>query len=193
MPSNPLTSRVNAWERVSGAIKSVSPYFVGGHHRMVRHTFDELDIDYRDILRHWHSDSKAYAAVDQLLHALNSGWVIDGHVHYREHPFSRMRRTMIYYFRLSRGEEIVIMPVINNPHIERLITISPLEFICINAQVQSEVEDRCIKTEFHDYGDETNVEKTVPEIKTDLQSDLHSIGDHPGRNRASGGRFQPVG
>lgn len=134
---------------------------------MVRDTFDDLGINYRDMLRHWHFGSEMYAGVDQLLHALNSGWVINTHVHYREHPFSKMRRTTIYYFRLSRAKEVVIMPVINNPRIERLITTSPLEFICINVQGQSKVEDQFIKTMFHGCGDEINVEKTVPEIETD--------------------------
>jgi hypothetical protein len=78
--------------------------------------------------RHWHPQSQAYAGSDCLLHALDCGWRV-GQVAHCSQCNSGNRRVLVYYFKLQRGDEALVMPVISNPYIERLLASSPLKIV----------------------------------------------------------------
>lgn len=74
-----------------------------------------------------------YVGGDQLVAALKAGWtlapVVTAHVHQL-----RGGAMSIYYFRLSRQDEVLTLSVIDNPFIQRLIVEGGLEVV---AQLQS--------------------------------------------------------
>jgi hypothetical protein len=78
---------------------------------------------YTETYQHWCPQSEKYAGGDQLLSAVRSGWVIDENTVYAEQDWkSGSRLVTIYHFVLTRGNKTMVMPVINNPFIERFIT-----------------------------------------------------------------------
>lgn len=83
-----------------------------------------------DVPRHWHSLSQVYAGGDCLLSALDCGWTVRQVVHCGQ-CHSGYRRSLVYYFELQRGDETLVMPVINNPFIERLLAGSLLEVVVV--------------------------------------------------------------
>ncbi len=84
---------------------------------------------YWRIVRHWHADSERYAGGDCLLTALHNGWVVSERVIADEHWHAGTRCVMVYYFELTRGDEIMTMPVITNPFVERLMAENALRVI----------------------------------------------------------------
>lgn len=70
--------------------------------------------------QHWHSGSGRYAGGDHLLTALTDGWELQRCLK-RDHTYDGMRAVTVYEFHLQRGEDQMVMPVINNPYIERFL------------------------------------------------------------------------
>ena len=72
--------------------------------------------------QHWNPDSECYAAASQLISALRNGWQL-------ALPEARMRQVdsggsrprTVYDFTLALNAEVMIMPVLSNPFIERYI------------------------------------------------------------------------
>ncbi|MBZ0290136.1 MAG: hypothetical protein K8I30_21105 [Anaerolineae bacterium] len=75
------------------------------------------------IYRHWHPASERYTGGDSLLTALQFGWTIDV-VTLQEYRLGGDRTSTIYYFRLKRRDETVVMPVIASPYVTRLFAQS---------------------------------------------------------------------
>lgn len=84
---------------------------------------------YRAIVRHWHPQSEKYAGGDCLLTALNDGWEVNEQVIGEEHWRAGTRRVMVYRFELSRDSDLLTMPVITNPFVERLIAENALRVV----------------------------------------------------------------
>ena len=68
--------------------------------------------------RHWDSSSQRYAGVDQLITSLLNGWDVDDVVLVEKPADSTAQ---VYHFVLRRAETCIEMPVVANPHVERII------------------------------------------------------------------------
>ena len=72
--------------------------------------------------QYWSSDSEDYAAASQLITVLRAGWNLAlPRVSARQIWHSGSRPTTIYEFTLMRGSQLMLMPVLGNPYIERYI------------------------------------------------------------------------
>lgn len=78
-------------------------------------------VQYMDVTsQHWHPKSEHYAGGDNLITAIEHGWSIDK-CKLVQHWYAGMRSVKIYEFSLQRGDDSMLMPVINNPYVERYI------------------------------------------------------------------------
>lgn len=84
-------------------------------------TVDRLLMEDVDFYRHWHSDSEEFAGGDSLATALMMGWEIAGTVAMDIYWCSGSRQVPVYYFRLNRDGDTVLMPVLGNPFVDRLL------------------------------------------------------------------------
>ena len=72
--------------------------------------------------QYWCPESEQYAAASQLLSAIRCGWrVALPSVSVRQVWKSGVRPCTIYDFALQRGAELMIMPVLSNPYVERFL------------------------------------------------------------------------
>jgi hypothetical protein len=69
--------------------------------------------------RHWDGESQRYAGVDQLITSLLNGWDVDDVVLVEKPADSSAQ---VYHFCLRRADTLIEMPVLANPHVERIIT-----------------------------------------------------------------------
>ncbi len=97
---------------------------------MTHYKMSELYVHFPKPARHWCPRSEAFAGGDCLVAALYAGWSVYETVccamFTDASRFGVSRQIVVYYFKLSRGDETMTMPVISNPFIRRLITDSPL-------------------------------------------------------------------
>ncbi len=72
--------------------------------------------------QYWSPESEDYAAASQLISALRGGWNLAmPRVKARQAAVSGGRPRTVYDFTLMRGSQLMIMPVLSNPYIERFI------------------------------------------------------------------------
>jgi hypothetical protein len=72
--------------------------------------------------RHFCPKTERYTGADSLITAQRLGWTLMHQVVYREDILLRGSRfRTIYYFRLQRGKEQMMMPIISNPFVLQLI------------------------------------------------------------------------
>lgn len=71
--------------------------------------------------QHWHSSSESFAGGDNLLTALEKNWKIDA-CRLTRHWYAGMRSVRLYEFTLIKDGDTIVMPVLDNPYIERFIT-----------------------------------------------------------------------
>lgn len=81
--------------------------------------------DYLDVIRHWSPNSEKYAGGDALMTFLLNGWNIKDAIFYEEHWHSGVRMVMVYYFQLEYQGENCLMPVLDNPYVNRLVYSLP--------------------------------------------------------------------
>lgn len=79
--------------------------------------------------QHWHPTSEQFAGADNLITAVNEGWEFDETVILRPHWYAGQRRVDVFYFTLTRNDEQMTMPVINNPYVERLIATHHIKVV----------------------------------------------------------------
>ncbi|MBZ0300848.1 MAG: hypothetical protein K8J31_13945 [Anaerolineae bacterium] len=75
-----------------------------------------------NLTRHWCPLSQPYAGVDALLSFLNDGWMIEDDIGCDEHWLGGTRRILVYHFVLTNLDDVVTMPVLRNPVLDRLLT-----------------------------------------------------------------------
>jgi hypothetical protein len=82
-------------------------------------------VQYLDVTSQYWNPREGYAGGDHLLTALQNGWEI---VECTEEQmwYAGARCVSIYHFKLQRKGETMIMPVINNPYVQRFIIQSQL-------------------------------------------------------------------
>ena len=77
---------------------------------------------YVEQAQHWCPESETFAAASQLISALRDGWTLAlPNVRRRQVDTGGSRPRVIYDFTLVRDGELMIMPVLANPYIERFI------------------------------------------------------------------------
>ena len=85
------------------------------HNNYTHEKFTERD-------QYWSSDSEDYASAGQLITALRDGWMLVlPRVSARQIWHSGSRPSTIYEFTLMRGSQLMLMPVLGNPYVERFI------------------------------------------------------------------------
>lgn len=89
-------------------------------------------VQYLDVTSQYWNPREGYAGGDHLLTALNAGWDV---VTCKEQPiwFTGARCVLLYHFTLARGTETMMMPVVNNPYVDRFIAQA-------NIHIQRDVE-----------------------------------------------------
>ncbi len=71
--------------------------------------------------RHYCPYSESYTGADSLLTAQRNGWRMVG-LAYREDILLRgSRHTALYYFKLQRGTDVMVMPILSNPFVMRML------------------------------------------------------------------------
>lgn len=90
---------------------------------------------YTEADQHWSPASEDYAAASQFISALRAGWIMAlPRVSARQIWHSGSRPTTIYDFTLVRGSQLIIMPVLSNPYIERYLVTHDIRVIYEAAQ-----------------------------------------------------------
>ncbi|MGB7340876.1 MAG: hypothetical protein WBC91_18410 [Phototrophicaceae bacterium] len=78
-------------------------------------------MQYSDLTsQHWHPDSEVFAGGDNLITAIAKQWEIESCKLVR-HWYAGMRSVRLYEFTLTKDDRTVIMPVLDNPYIERFV------------------------------------------------------------------------
>ncbi len=78
----------------------------------------------------WSPESEDYAAASQLIGAMRAGWRLAlPRVSARQIWNSGSRPRTVYEFTLMRGSQLMIMPVLSNPFIERYIIQNDIRII----------------------------------------------------------------
>lgn len=78
-------------------------------------------LGYIDPPRHWCQQCQPYAGVDALLSFLDGGWTIVDEIGRDEHWLGGTRRILVYYFILANRDDVITMPVLCNPVLDRLL------------------------------------------------------------------------
>src|SRR5688572_11285369 len=89
-------------------------------------------VQYFDVTsQHWNPSSARFAGADNLLTAVDQGWEISECVQVT-HWYAGMRSVRIYEFSLKRGDEAMMMPVIDNPYVERFVIEEEIKLVVKN-------------------------------------------------------------
>ena len=80
--------------------------------------------------QYWSPESEKYAAASQLISIMRDGWILAlPRVSARHVWNSGSRPRTVYDFTLMRGSQLMIMPVLSNPFIERYIIQNDIRII----------------------------------------------------------------
>ena len=80
--------------------------------------------------QYWSPDSETYAAASQLITAMRAGWILAlPRVSARQVSSGGSRPCTIYDFTLMRGSQLMVMPVLSNPFVERYIIQNDIRII----------------------------------------------------------------
>lgn len=94
---------------------------------------------YTDTYQHWSPQSENFAGGDQLISALREGWTLDEQIVFAEQDWkSNNRYVTIYHFSLTRQGELMIMPVLGNPFVERYLIENLITIVYNDAQEQKD-------------------------------------------------------
>jgi hypothetical protein len=82
---------------------------------------DRFVIEDISFYRHWDVMSQRFGGGDSLATAFVEGWEIHEPVAQRTYWCGGARQVCAYAFELQRGTEIIFMPVVSNPYVDRLV------------------------------------------------------------------------
>lgn len=86
-------------------------------------------VQYLDVTHHWSPRSEAFAGGDALLTALQRGWEVANTVEEEKYWHADVRAVSVYRFTLRRGDQEIIMPVIENPYVTRMLFMEPFDVV----------------------------------------------------------------
>lgn len=80
--------------------------------------------------QYWSPESESFAAASHLISALRAGWLLAmPRVRARQIWNSGSRARTLYEFTLVRGSQLMIMPVLTNPFVERYLIQNDIRVI----------------------------------------------------------------
>ena len=92
-------------------------------------------VKYTECDQYWSPDSEEFAAASQLISTMRDGWILAlPRVSARQVWHGGSRPRTVYDFTLVRGSQLMIMPVLSNPYIERYIIQHDIRIIYDAAQ-----------------------------------------------------------
>ena len=94
-------------------------------------SFIEMELRSTDTRRHWSPTSQAYAPADVLIRYVSDGWLISPIVGLEEHWHAGARRIDVYHFEMSKGDDVIILPVQSNPVVRRLLNEYQLRVVLL--------------------------------------------------------------
>lgn len=101
----------------------------------VRSTHEKYTSSYH----HWCPQSQDFAGGDQLISAFREGWTLDEPIIYAEQTWkSGTRPVTVYHFSMIRGGEMMIMPVLSNPYVERFLTENLITVVYNDSHTQKD-------------------------------------------------------
>jgi len=103
-----------------------------GEKRNLASPFIEIELRSANQRWHWSPASQAYAPANVLLEHLEDGWDISPIVGQEEYYYGSGRHGNVYYFELTRGSQMMVMPVLGNPIVHRLIHQRQLQIKRLN-------------------------------------------------------------
>lgn len=109
---------------------------------MAKYNLIDANSIYMDVTRHWHSNSEKYAGGDALLTAIFNGWLVDDIVVREEYWHAGTRCTTVYHFELELDGEIIHMPMVCNPYVERFISMMGMQILPIEKRKLAVKEER---------------------------------------------------
>lgn len=90
-------------------------------------------VQYSDLTsQHWHPSSENFAGGDHLITALEKGWIIEK-CELVKHWYAGMRSVRIYEFTMNKDDRTILMPVLDNPYVERFVIEQNIEVIDTDA------------------------------------------------------------
>lgn len=94
---------------------------------------------YTDIDRHFDPKSEVYTGADSLITAQRKGWRLIN-IAYEERVNMRSGRyTTLYYFKLIRDDDKMIMPIIANPFIDGMINARRIVLKSLTERANKEI------------------------------------------------------
>ncbi|HLV34476.1 MAG TPA: hypothetical protein VKY59_05155 [Spirillospora sp.] len=96
---------------------------------------DAPRLDFQEISRtgHWSPCSQEFAGAHNLLWALDNGWQLDPEVIRVTYPCRTTQSVSVYRFTLRQNHNTLVMPVIDTPHLLRLIAEHGLQVVPVTA------------------------------------------------------------
>jgi len=79
--------------------------------------------------RHYCPRSEAFTGADSLISKLRQGWTPSGRIYEHKVLFKGSRFTTVYYFELRRDGDMLTMPVVSNPYVQRLVHEMRLQIV----------------------------------------------------------------
>jgi hypothetical protein len=114
---------------ISGLVREAVGSIMVAHQSLFR-----VHRSYFSFVSHWHMDSEPFTGGDALFTALTKGWELDENVMCEAYWHYGSRRVLVYLFELRRGDEVVIMPVVDNPYVSRLLNELALKIVTAESQ-----------------------------------------------------------
>jgi len=84
---------------------------------------ERLHDKYIDTNRHFSPNSEYYTGADSLLTAQRRGWRLVNIAYEDQIMMRGGRYTTLYYFKLIRANEKMIMPILSNPFVLRMLEV----------------------------------------------------------------------
>lgn len=85
--------------------------------------------EYLDVTQHWSKHSEEYAGGDALVTMLSNGWELQPEVRIEDQFFAGMRSVSVYHLTLERNGDVINMPVLRNPYVNRIIRMGDYKII----------------------------------------------------------------
>lgn len=101
--------------------------------RYVAAALFEIELRSANQRRHWSPASQSYAPADVLLEYLANGWKLSSIAGRAEHWYGAGRHVDIYYFELTCGHRMMVMPVQGNPAVHRLVWEQRLRIVPLSS------------------------------------------------------------
>jgi len=86
-------------------------------------THSNFHVEYMEVAQHWHPASEEYAGGDALVTLLSQGWNMKRDVYVEKREFAGLRSVSVYHLELERGGDVLKVPVVRNPYINRVLRL----------------------------------------------------------------------